>query len=178
MLHRRRLVVLLCLVPLALFAAGCGSSSSSPTASGGASTANVGHLPTAKFVLHAGLAFGAFHHFIYEPWKNGDFSGGLFKHKLTTIKAGLAGLFAYHELKLAYQDAKASPTLRHLTAPLNALADRLKSIGSSAKSGNLDTSSLDSANGSISSLLSQAKKAGAPVSEQTPSAGQLATGGS
>lgn len=105
----------LLLVTLALAAAGCGSSSSSNSSSAAAagtsgststsSTPNVGRLPTVKFVLHAGLAFGAFHRYIYKPFKAGDFSGGILKHKLTLVKAGLAGLFAYHELKLALKDA-------------------------------------------------------------------------
>ena len=79
------------LVMVALATAGCGSSSSSTSSSAAgasssaststSSTPNVGRLPTAKFVLHAGLAFGAFHHWIYKPFKAGAFSGGLFKHR-------------------------------------------------------------------------------------------------
>jgi hypothetical protein len=122
----RRLVTV-CLVALVLAVAGCGSSSSSTSAggSGGGSasstvtTPNVGHLPTAKFVLHAGLAFGAFHRYIYKPFKAGELHG--FSHKLTIIKAGLAGLFAYHELKLAIKDAQASPILSKLVAPVTCL---------------------------------------------------------
>jgi hypothetical protein len=52
-----------------------------------------------KFALHAGLAFGAFHHFIYGPFK----AGGL--HGVAPLaKAGAAGLFTVHELKLAKAD--------------------------------------------------------------------------
>lgn len=177
--------VTLLLVTLALAAAGCGSSSSSSSSSAAAagsstssaSTPNVGKLPTVKFVLHAGLAFGAFHRYIYKPFKAGDFSGGLFKHKLTVVKAGLAGLFAYHELKLAVKDAQASPKLSKLVAPITALADKLKSIGSSVKSGKPDASSLSSANGDITSLSGLASAAGISVPDQIPSAAQLAGGG-
>jgi hypothetical protein len=175
-----RKLVTLCLVTLMLAAAGCGSgSSSSSSSSGGSSgttsTASVGHLPTAKFVLHAGLAFGAFHRYIYKPFKAGDLHG--FTHKLTIVKAALAGLFAYHELKLAIKDAQASPKLAKLVAPVTALADKLKALGASVKSGNADTSSIDSANGSVSSLSNLAKRAGLSVPAQEPSAGQLAGGG-
>jgi hypothetical protein len=173
------------LVIVALAAAGCGSSSSSSAAGASSSgstsnstTPNVGRLPTVKFVLHAGLAFGAFHRWIYKPFKAGAFSGGLFKHKLTVLKAGLAGLFVYHELKLAVKDAQASPKLAKLVAPVTALADKIKSIGSSVKSGKPDASSLSSANGDITSVSGLASAAGIPVPDQIPSEAQLAAGGS
>ncbi|MGZ6564127.1 MAG: hypothetical protein ACXVH1_32005 [Solirubrobacteraceae bacterium] len=130
-----------------------------------------------KFVLHAGLAFGAFHRYLYKPFKAGAFSGGFFKHKLTVVKAGLATLFVYHELKLAVRDAQASPKLSKLIAPLTALADRVKSVGSSVKSGKPDASMLSSANGDITSLSGLASAAGVSVPDQIPSAAQLASGG-
>ncbi len=89
--RQRRLALVLVLV-LALAAAGCGSKSSSSTSGTGTSgtTSQISH-PKMKFLLHAGLAFGAFHHWIYLPAKAGDFAHP-FLHKLTVIKAGLAGL--------------------------------------------------------------------------------------
>ena len=182
--HRSRRLLLVGLTGLAIVAAGCGGSSSSSSGSAsaaatssGSTTPNVGHLPTAKFALHAGLAFGAFHRYIYKPLRDGTFSGGILKHKVALVKAGLAGVFAYHELKLALVDAQASPTLRKLVAPVTALADKLKSIGGSAKSGNFDPSTITSANGDVASLSGLAKQAGVSVSPQEPSAGALAGGG-
>jgi len=35
------------------------------------------HLAKTKFVLHAGLAFGAFHRYIYEPFRSGAFTSPL-----------------------------------------------------------------------------------------------------
>jgi hypothetical protein len=104
-------------------------------------------------VLRAGLAFGAFHHYIYQPFEAGSFTGGnLSKNKPAVVEAALAGLFAYHELKLAAKHAQASPILVKLLAPVNALADRLKTLGSGLKSGKPDASSIASANGDITSL--------------------------
>ncbi len=128
-------------------------------------------------MLHAGLAFGAFHRWIYKPLKNGTFSGGVFKHRLALVKAGLAGLFAYHELKLALQDAKASPKLQKLVAPVTALGDMLKSIGNRAKSGNIDPSTNTSANGDVTSLSGLTKQAGISITPQEPSASAFAGGG-
>ena len=67
-------------------AAGCGPSSSnsaarSPSTSAsavpGAVCQQVGSVTfdKTKFVLHPGLAFGAFHHFIYAPYKAGRLHG-------------------------------------------------------------------------------------------------------
>jgi hypothetical protein len=132
-----RTSLLVSLVVVGLAIAACGSSSSSSTSAAGGSgassstTPNVGRLPTVKFALHAGLAVGAFHPSIYTPLKNGTFTGGILKHKLALAKAGLAGLFAYHNLKLAIQDARGSPRLQKLAAPITALGDKLKSIGDS-----------------------------------------------
>lgn len=179
-----RTSLLVSLVVFGLAIAACGSSSSSSgsaaAGSGGSSsttTPNVGRLPTVKFALHAGLAFGAFHRWIYKPLKNGTFTGGILKHKLALVKAGLAGLFAYHEVKLAIQAARASPKLQKLVAPITALGDKLKSIGASAKSGNFDPSTITSANSDVTSLSGLAKQAGVSVSPQEPSASALASGG-
>jgi hypothetical protein len=168
---------------------GCGSSGSSSsgsqasggttsTSQAGTSTTQKSHLATAKFVLHAGLAFGAFHHWIYKPFKAGNFTGGNLKnHKAAALKAALAGLFAYHELKLAFEDAKASPLLSKLAAPLTALGTKLKSLASGLKSGTLDPSAVESANGDTSTIGGLASGAGAAISEKVPSALQLVTGG-
>src|ERR1700759_2066432 len=102
-----RYPVCLVLCVFALAVAGCGSANSSPTSSAAtpaattpASTTPTTHLAKTKFVLHAGLAFGAFHRWIYKPAKAGELSHPL-EHKLTTLKAALASAFVYHELKLA-----------------------------------------------------------------------------
>jgi hypothetical protein len=45
-------------------------------------------------VLHAALAFGAFHRCIYKPFKEGEFRSGAPGRRRTFVKAGLAGAFA------------------------------------------------------------------------------------
>src|SRR5205807_538341 len=82
---RRSAVLLAVISCLALVAAGCGSKSSSSTSGGTVSTSTT-HLAKTKFVFHAGLAFGAFHHFVYKPFRAGDFKHPL-SHKLTVAKA-------------------------------------------------------------------------------------------
>ncbi|MGI8902215.1 MAG: hypothetical protein ACR2IP_00790 [Solirubrobacteraceae bacterium] len=161
------------LVVLALAAAGCGSSkSSSPSGSaaggsaGGATTSHVA-LAKTKFVLHAGLAFGAFHRYVYKPVKAGDLAHPL-THKLALVKAGLASAFVYHELKLALHDAQSSPTLSKLVSPITALQAKISGLGSGVKHGQVDPGQLSQADGSISSIKQQSSSAGSPIMEQTP----------
>src|SRR5947209_7200551 len=58
-----------------------------------------------RFVAHLAAAYFAFHHFVWKPYKDGKLHGF---HLLTYAKAALALLFAYHEVKKAYDIAKAS----------------------------------------------------------------------
>ena len=95
-------------------------------------------------MLHAGLAFGAFHHWIYKPAKAGELSHPL-EHKLTTVKAALASAFVYHELKLALADAQADPTLSKLVAPITDLENKLHGLAGSVKSGGATSADVDGA---------------------------------
>ena len=162
---------------LVLAVAGCGSSSSSSSSSTAASanstatsasTTSTTKLAKTKFVLHAGLAFGAFHRWIYKPAKAGDLAHPL-QHKLTTLKAALAAGFVYHELKLALADAQADPTLSKLVAPVTALQNKLHGLAGSVKSGGASAADVDGLDGSISSIKGLASSAGQTITEQTPS---------
>ncbi len=158
---------------LAFAVGGCGSSSSSstsaaaPAATSTASTTATTHLAKTKFVLHAGLAFGAFHRWIYKPAKAGELSHPL-EHKFTTVKAALAAVFVYHELKLALADAQASPTLSKLVAPITDLQNKLHGLTGSVKSGGASAGNVDGIDSTISSIKSQAAAAGQTITEQTP----------
>jgi hypothetical protein len=160
-MRMKRLLVLL-LVGSALVAAGCGDSNSNSgsTAPGSTST----HFAKTKFAIHAGLAFGTFHHFIYGPFKAGDFSHP-FSHKLTIIKAVAAGLFVEHEVKLALADARSSKLLSHVVAPLAAIGGGLAIIRSTIKSGHPDAGAISSANADVSSAESSSSSAGQPIQE-------------
>jgi hypothetical protein len=171
------LVAVCCVAALAL--AGCGSSNSSSsasstgTAAGAASTtSNSPSLPTTKFVVHAGLAFGAFHHWIYKPIKAGVLKHP-FEHKLTLVKAGLAALFVSHELRLAVNDAQASKVLKPVVAPLTAAADKLESLKNSITGGSVNPSDLNAVNSQLSQAAQSAKSAGQTITESVPSASQL-----
>ena len=160
---RVRAWALLGAVMLAMAIAGCGSSASSSTsaAAGGSPPAHV-HFAKTKFVLHAGLAFGAFHRYIYKPFRSGGFTPPG-RHKLAIVKAGVAALFIYHEVKIALVDAQSSPLLSKLVSPLTALQTRMQGLAQRLHGGQLDSSAINAAGGDVTSLGSAAAQAGAPV---------------
>jgi len=144
-------------------------SASGGSGSGSSQSTTTGHVHFAKtkFVLHAGLAFGAFHRYIYKPARAGSFSHPL-SHKLTLVKAGIAAAFVYHGLKLALRDAQSSPTLSKLVSPITALDNRLHGLGGDIKGGHVSSASLSQDNSSIDSIKNQSAGAGQPIQEQVP----------
>jgi hypothetical protein len=159
------------------FATGCGSKSSSSgnassSANGGAAVQSTTpvkkvHFAKTKFLLHAGLAFGAFHRYLYKPFKAGAFSHPL-QHKLALVKAAAAALFVVHEVKKASEAAQGSALLRKLFSPLSALAATLTGLAAGLKGGHADASMFGSASSAIDSIKSGASSAGAPVVEHAP----------
>jgi hypothetical protein len=165
-----RLTVLSLVVVLAC-AGGCGgkSQSASTTATSRPAPTKT-HFAKTKFVLHAGLAFGAFHRYVYKPFKAGKLGGGLLTNKRAKIKAALAAAFAYHEVRLALDAARSSRILSKALAPLLALQTKLSSMKSGLRRGR--TSEVVSSNSDIASVSSASRAAGQPIQDQpTPSLG-------
>jgi len=84
------------------------------------------------------------------------------------VKAALAAVFVYHELKLALADAQASPTLSKLVAPITDLQNKLHSLAGGVKSGGASASDVAGIDSTISQVKSQAAAAGQTITEQTP----------
>lgn len=138
----------------ALAVAGCGSSSGGYGSGGSGQTTQHIAFAKTKFLFHAGLAFGAFHRYIYKPFRNGGFSPPS-QHKAAIVKAGLAALFAFHEAKIALRDAQASPILSKLVSPLTALQRQLSGLGGRLKRGVLDSGGINSAASTVDHIGSQ-----------------------
>jgi hypothetical protein len=117
-----------------------------------------------KFVLHLGVAAFLIH-YIYKKYKEGKL--GRF-HIFTDIKAAAAGLIAYHELKVAYTDAKNSnsKTLHVLIAPINGLLGAINTAIGKLKHG--DTSGVTSLNTDVGSLSTTAAANGFAFKDTTP----------
>jgi hypothetical protein len=141
--------------------------------------ANPGTCPThnttsfakTKFVLHLGLAFGAFHRYLYKPFRAGSFSHGAHGRFTTFIKAGLAAAFMEHEVRLAAGDVQANPTLcKVIAAPMRSLFSSLGGVVSGLRHG--DTSVVQNAQKNLGSIESSAAAQGSKIVESAnPSIG-------
>lgn len=145
-------------------AAGPASPAASGSTSGGCPTSNTTTFAKTKFLLHTGLAFGAFHRYIYKPYRAGTFHSGAHGRLTAFVKAGLAALFVKREVRLAYDDAKANPTLcKVIAAPLQAVGDKISSAVSALKGG--DASGISGIEQSVQDVESHAKSQGAQITE-------------
>src|SRR3954464_14124626 len=87
------------------------------------------HFAKTKFLLHTGLAFGAFHRYILKPYRAGAFQKGAPGRTKALVKASAAGLFAYHQLKVARTDAVCDgPRLRGLADSLTSALNAMNSL--------------------------------------------------
>lgn len=144
-------------------AAGSSAPGPSATSSGCPSSNSTGFAKT-KFVLHAGLAFGAFHRYLYKPLQAGTFKSGAHGRITAFVKAGLAALYIKREVRLAYGDVKANPTLcKAIAAPLQSVGDSVQAAVTKLKGG--DASGITSLQSSVSSVESKSASHGTTVQE-------------
>jgi hypothetical protein len=105
-----------------------------------------------RFAFHLGLAYFAFHHFVYNPYKAGSFKAGASHRTTSILKAGAALLVTYHELKVAYGIAKDSNSgvLHALIKPMTGLINTANRVANKLKGGQYSDaevkSTIDSAN--------------------------------
>lgn len=163
----RRLALLAVLLVLAAAAAGCGSKTITQTGANGALTTktvpNV-HFAKTKFVLHLGLAFGAFHRYIYKPYQAGTFRSGAHGRLTAFIKAALAALFIKREIRLAGVAAQNSPALcKIVLSPLRTVSETVQAAVTKLKGG--DASGIGPVQNAISQVESGASSQGAGITE-------------
>ncbi|MFF8948970.1 hypothetical protein ACF09I_09365 [Streptomyces sp. NPDC014940] len=127
-----------------------------------------------RFVANAGLAAGAVYQWIYKPHKAGKFKKGAHGRKLTLVKAGLAGAFAYNRLKAAVHNAQGDPTLSKALAPIQAGIESLKNLPAKLRKG--DGSAADDFNDVINKVKDAGKGAGAEVKNKVPSLSEVKNG--
>lgn len=110
-----------------------------------------------RFVLHAGAAYFAFHHWVWKPYKAHAFDKGKNGRIKAMFKAGIALLFTVHELKVAYGIAKGSHSaiLHAIIAPVNALISAFGKVGNQLKHGVLDTKGINGLNSLTNSVSSK-----------------------
>jgi hypothetical protein len=74
----------------------------------------------AKFVFDAGLGFGAFRNWVYDPAASGRLAG-----RLALQRARAAAQLSYQQLLIAASDVRSSRVLGDLQHPLEELAERI-----------------------------------------------------
>jgi len=127
-------------------------------------TSNTIAFAKTKFVLHTGLAFGAFHRYLYKPYQAGTFKKGASGRITAFIKGGLAALFVKREIRLASQDVKANPTLcKAIAAPLGKIGDSVRAAFDKLKTG--DASGITNVNSLVSSVEGTSKTDGVEITE-------------
>jgi hypothetical protein len=120
-----------------------------------------------RFLLHMGAAFYAFHHFVWARYKSGGFAKGARGRTGNFVKAALALLFAYHEVKVADGIANSSHSaiLHALAAPLNNLLSLFNTDAGKLKQGNYNPSDITNLNKAVNGVGSQASSGGYAIKD-------------
>ncbi|MEI6447158.1 MAG: hypothetical protein WCO96_04660 [Actinomycetes bacterium] len=168
-----RLALLLCalaIAPSTLVATGCGSDTktvSSTGANGQVTSKTVPDVKFAKtkFVLHAGLAFGAIKRWIYNPWQAGTFKSGAEGRTKALIKAAAAAAFSVQQLKSARNAALSDEKLRGVGEKMTGMINQVSSLTPGLKSGSFDPAQIAGLAAGIGGLTALAGDAGAKVKE-------------
>ncbi len=154
------------LILLACFAAACSakttttgtgaSASASPTSASSAQCATAGtrHFEKTRLVADLGLAYGAFHRYLYKPYQAGTFAKGAPGRTTAIIKGGLAAAVIAKLAKNAAANAAADPTLCKYVPSMSAITSQISGLGSQLAGGAAAAGSLTQAEGLFAKLKS------------------------
>jgi hypothetical protein len=168
-MHR---LVVLCAVSILLLVAGCGDETKTvtETSSGGQTTTRTVpdvRFAKTKFLVHSGLAFGAFHRYILKPYRAGSLKKGAPSRTKALIKASLAGVFAAHELRQARRAALSDDTLRPVVSRVDALVARLGPLANALKGGSFSPTDIVGAAGALDALGKASADSGATIKDRS-----------
>lgn len=127
------------------------TSTASPSA---ASCASVGtrKIPKTRLLADLALTYGAFHRYLYKPYKAGAFHKGAHGRIKAIIKAGLATAAIVKLLSNAEQNAAADPTLCKFVPNMGSIKASLTSLAAKIKGGTATASDADSTNSQFEQL--------------------------
>lgn len=91
-----------------------------------------GALTKLKIVTHLGITYFAFQHYLYTPWKGGQFHAGVHGRTKAIVKGVIAGLVGIHELRTAIGDLRQCGTEQRTLALLSTAESQLINLRSSA----------------------------------------------
>lgn len=144
-----------------------GSQAAAPAACASAGTRKI---PKTRLLADLALTYGAFHRYLYKPFKAGAFHKGSSGRTKAVIKAALASAAIIKLLSNAEKNAAADPTLCKYVPNIGNVKASLSSLASKIRGG--DATSGDAA--STNSLFDQLKNGTgftSPVSSSLPGLG-------
>ena len=124
----------------------------SPSAASCAS-AGTRKIPKTRLLADLALTYGAFHRYLYKPYKAGAFRKGAHGRTKAIIKAGLATAAIVKLLSNAKKNAAADPTLCKFVPSIDNVKASLSNLANKIKGGTATSSDADSTN----SLFEQLK---------------------
>lgn len=168
-----RLLALACILAVltaTLGAAGCGDKTKTVTgtSAGGQTTTRTVpdvRLAETKFVLHTGLALGAFRRWIYRPWKAGTFKRGADGRVKALAKGAVAGAFTVKELESARNAALSDDRLRGLGDSMTKLIGQAQGLLPGLRSGTPSAGSIASLASGFEGITGLASQRGVIVRE-------------
>ena len=120
-----------------------------------------------RFAIHLGLAYFAFHHFVYSRYRQGAFKAGAPHRTRNIIKAGIALVFTAHELNVAYGIARKSNSgvLHALIKPLQGLVSTSQRVGDRLRGGQFSDAEVKNVINGANSFSSQATRNGISIKD-------------
>ncbi len=124
-------------------------------------------LDKTRFLAHLGVAYFCFHHWVMNPYREGDFAQGAPHRVAAIVKGGAALLFAVHEVKVSEKIAQKSkdPLLQKLDAGLGGLTSSFASVGQRLKSGHFNPQDIEGLQSATASEQAQAQSQGANIKD-------------
>jgi len=156
------------LAALGVLAAGCGGAKTTTTTNAQGQTVVSCQITFAKtkFLLHTGIAAGAFYRYIYDPWRAGAFKKGAPGRTKALAKAATSAVLVVHELRIAARDAQCDgPALKALARPMTAAIAAAGALTTlTSLTGGLG--SIGTAGAAFDELKSAAAAAGASIKQR------------
>ena len=134
-------------------AANAVNQSASPT-SGTCASAGTRKLPKTRLLADLALTYGAFHRYLYNPYRAGAFHKGAHGRIKATIKAGLATALIIKLLDNASKNAAADPTLCKFVPNMESIKASLTNLVDKIKGGDANSSDAESAKSAFDQLKS------------------------
>jgi hypothetical protein len=120
-----------------------------------------------RFATDLGVAFFAFHHWVYKPYQEQAFSAGAPHRTKALIKGGAALLFTLNRLKAANKITHNTkdPALAKLGGMIDGLTTSFSNVGQRMKGGQFKPEDVTSINSTVDGITSTAASTGIKVKD-------------